>query len=673
MAGPAPPASGPAIAPDAATTAPGSTSTPGGSTNDATPTARTKCAGVAMTQGQADIDANDSATTFCISGTHSWSLVPKDGDVFIGGTLDGGGTLVRAFSGNASSVTISNVRVNNYDPPKYGGAIDANGDGWTLRNVTVSGSSFVGVAVGGTDWLIQGGRLHDNGQLGVRGKGQTATSMTIDGVEIDHNGFTDSTYSARQVPCVNGAGGVKFEANNVTVENSFIHDNGCEGILSDLGADQIALVNNRIDDNWDEGIFIDISGNATVQGNEISGNGFNDSQGTAKLPCGPSFGSGGGIYINTSGQTHTVTGSIDVGFNNVAMNCNGVTAVDQVRTANGCAVAPVCDLRNVTIHDNTIVESIVSGAANQAGWFANDNSDLTTHNLSWLNNVLSAGIVMTPISPPTTTTTTTVPTESTTSTTVPDPTTTTAPSTTTTTTTTPPTGTNPYGPSGAWTPAFADEFNGTSLDRTKWNTWGTWERDNGGRSNIGNGELDYNTDGANFSFGGGALTIQARREPAPNGMAWTSGQIGSAQAFTYGYVETRAKFASPKGFLNALWTWGAPGTNASGQETDAYEFYSDNHLPVYLTARTPGGGGCQGLRLGFDPTVAMHVYGSDIEPTGTDWYIDGVKVCHADSAPTQPWNVVDYMTVNATTRAPIADVLTTHAEYVIDYIRVWHR
>ena len=229
----------------------------------------------------------------------------------------------------------------------------------------------------------------------------------------------------------------------------------------------------------------------------------------------------------------------------------------------------------------------------------------------------------------------------------------------------------PLGVPGSWTATFADEFNGSSLDRGKWNTTGTWECCDGGRSNIGNGELDYKTDGANFSFANGALTIQARRESAPGGQGWTSGQLGSKQAFTYGYIEQRGQFPSPAGFLDAFWTWGAPGTNASAQETDAYEFYSDNHGRVYLTSHTSGGGGCQGVPLGFDPTTGMHVYGTDIEPSGTDWYIDGVHVCHAAGHPTQAWNIVDYMTVNASTRAPVAAASTTHAEKVIDYIRVW--
>src|SRR6478735_475609 len=259
--------------------------------------------------------------------------------------------------------------------------------------------------------------------------------------------------------------------------------------------------------------------------------------------------------------------------------------------------------------------------------------------------------------------------------------TTTSSSSSTTTTTVLAAGNVPVGVCGTWHQTFGDQFTALTLDRTKWNTWGSWERNDGGRSNVGNGELDYKTDGANFAFDGNTLTIQARRETAPNGYAWTSGQIGSVQAFTYGYIETRARFASPAGFLNAFWTWGAPGSYGSAQETDAYEFYTDNHTRLYLTSHAGAGGGCQGVTLSFDPTLQMHVYGADIEPGHTDWYIDGQLRCSAAGAPTQAWNIVDYMTVNSCSttaygqpsknRAPCAAASTTHAEKVIDYVRAW--
>lgn len=257
-------------------------------------------------------------------------------------------------------------------------------------------------------------------------------------------------------------------------------------------------------------------------------------------------------------------------------------------------------------------------------------------------------------------------------------TTTTAPTTSstgtasTTSTTVPSGGVSPVGVPGTWHATFADEFTATTLDRSLWNTTGSWECCDGGRWNPGNGELDYKTDGQNITFANGVATFQSRRETtsAEPAAQWTGAQLGSKQSFQYGYIETRAQFSPLTGIQPALWTWGAPGTNASAQETDVFEFYGDNHSQLYLTAHTSGGGGCH-YTMPFDPTTGMHVYGADIEATGTTWYVDGVKVCSAAGHPTQPWNIVSYSVVLGPSRAPTVSASTTHAEELVDYIRAW--
>lgn len=139
-------------------------------------------------------------------------------------------------------------------------------------------------------------------------------------------------------------------------------------------------------------------------------------------------------------------------------------------------------------------------------------------------------------------------------------------------------------------------------------------------------------------------------------------------AFRYGYLEEKAQFPPVKGFWPALWTWGADGVSCAGNcETDVYEYYSDNSTKIYLTQRNGSGGGCD-YNLPFNPTTGMHTYGADIEPTGTTWYIDGVKVCQSTVTAGGNSNIlVDNFVYSVI--PPDAD--TAIGDKLIDYVRAW--
>src|SRR3954447_1003117 len=103
---------------------------------------------------QAKVDANPPGTTFLLkTGTHvRQSVVPKAGDVFRGepGTvLDGQNATAFAFKGwNGTrwvdGVTLRNISITRYTPPKQNGAIWGGDDvtrattGWVLDSLEVS-------------------------------------------------------------------------------------------------------------------------------------------------------------------------------------------------------------------------------------------------------------------------------------------------------------------------------------------------------------------------------------------------------------------------------------------------------------------------------------------------------------------------------------------------------
>jgi beta-glucanase (GH16 family) len=144
-----------------------------------------------------------------------------------------------------------------------------------------------------------------------------------------------------------------------------------------------------------------------------------------------------------------------------------------------------------------------------------------------------------------------------------------APTTTTTTTTAPPS--NPISAPAGWRYVGGDEFDGSTVDPSKWvryhNTYGD-----------GNKEMACLTPG-NTSVGGGSLRIQARREqvtcPGGKVRSYTSGFLGSREAGTYyprfARFEVRAKLPHAQGLWPAFWLRHRNG--ASVAEVDIMEYF----------------------------------------------------------------------------------------------------
>ncbi|WP_189922772.1 glycoside hydrolase family 16 protein [Kitasatospora xanthocidica] len=255
----------------------------------------------------------------------------------------------------------------------------------------------------------------------------------------------------------------------------------------------------------------------------------------------------------------------------------------------------------------------------------------------------------------------------------------------------------PAGPAGPWDPTFADEFNGTSLDPKKWSfqseAEADWSASPLGTGNPDNQQLEFDQP-ANCSVSGGMLDITAKPDDitsaAGKHYAWSSCMINTSPsyAFQYGYTEIRAKLPAPKGFWPALWTWSAPGVDIPAHgETDAFEFYSDDHSRLHLSQHNPAGGGgfvpsgfipsglsWPGLagtvhRPAFDPATGFHTYGVDIEPWGTTWWIDGRMVYY--STRTSPGRVNVLLDNFVYSKIPPAPGSQGHL--LVDYVRAWQR
>ncbi|MBV8658699.1 MAG: glycoside hydrolase family 16 protein [Burkholderiales bacterium] len=194
-------------------------------------------------------------------------------------------------------------------------------------------------------------------------------------------------------------------------------------------------------------------------------------------------------------------------------------------------------------------------------------------------------------------------------------------------------------PSASWKLVWSDEFDGTSVDTTKWGY------DVGG-DGWGNNELEYYTDGANVSVANSVLTIEARQE-AMGGRNYTSTRmLTKGKAFwTFGKIEARIKLPQGKGMWPAFWllgenidTAGYPacgeidvmemvgGTDANGTNNDAI-VWGSLHRPDEATnpPATVKSLTAEFINPGNVPfSNDFHVFGIEWNATTMSYYVDGV-------------------------------------------------
>lgn len=236
---------------------------------------------------------------------------------------------------------------------------------------------------------------------------------------------------------------------------------------------------------------------------------------------------------------------------------------------------------------------------------------------------------------------------------------------------------------------FSDEFNGSQLDTSKWNTSYLW-----GTDLFINSEEQYYVDIANepdfgfnpFTFDGNNLTINSIRTPSELSakalnQPYLSGVITSYDAFkfTYGYIETRAKVSYGRGYWPAFWLLNAYYVDDKpeidimefiGQDQDVvyhtYHYYdSDGQLRSTKSQPTPG----------IDYTSDFHTYAAEWKPGTIIFYVDGIER-HRINDPKvsrQDMYVIANTALGGWWAGSPDDTTPFPGEYTLDYIRVYQK
>ncbi|MFC2150884.1 family 16 glycosylhydrolase [Bacteroidota bacterium] len=234
---------------------------------------------------------------------------------------------------------------------------------------------------------------------------------------------------------------------------------------------------------------------------------------------------------------------------------------------------------------------------------------------------------------------------------------------------------------------FNDEFNGTSLNYNLWiNSF------NGERSKWANKELQWYSDGNNFIFSSGKLSLVARKEtvtereiswlpddhilgdgnPNLRTFNYTSGAIQTPFKFRYGYFEIKCKIPKGEGLWPAFWLWGT-------KEIDIFEFEGNSpniiHTNWWDSGQHPQP--FQIIKSAYADDV-YYTYAFEWTPTHFKWYLNNknirtVKHSYAD-------NVSMYVTANLAIASghvfggpPPSNANFFPAKFGIDYIRIYQK
>ncbi len=246
----------------------------------------------------------------------------------------------------------------------------------------------------------------------------------------------------------------------------------------------------------------------------------------------------------------------------------------------------------------------------------------------------------------------------------------------------------------AYNLVWADEFEGTELDRTAWNV----ELHNPGWVNS---ELQAYVDSSeNIKVENGELVITPIETIAEDGSkSYTSGRINTQnkETYTYGVFEVRAKVPAGKGYLPAFWLM-ANDENVYGQwprcgEIDCMEVMGQDTKKVYGTIHYGNPHSeSQGTKVLTSGSFAdeYHTFTTEWEPGKITWYVDGIKY-HEESdwystnegvgtlsypAPfDQPFYIILNLAVGGSwVGYPDADTkFGEDAQYCVDYVRVYQK
>lgn len=221
---------------------------------------------------------------------------------------------------------------------------------------------------------------------------------------------------------------------------------------------------------------------------------------------------------------------------------------------------------------------------------------------------------------------------------------------------------------------WSDEFNGSSVDGTKWNI------DNG-NPGVNNEQEFYQSPNAVVT--GGNLVITARHETV-GGQPYTSAKLNSSGKFNvqYGRVEARIQLPMVNGTWPAFWMLGSNIASVGWPncgEIDIMEHVNVTNTILGTMHWNSGNGHAQyGSSTTTNPGV-FHIYAVEWNASSINWYVDNTLYCSGNIANnvnnTGAFQLPFYLILNLAMGGDLPgntiDNGSLPASMLVDYVRVY--
>ena len=213
--------------------------------------------------------------------------------------------------------------------------------------------------------------------------------------------------------------------------------------------------------------------------------------------------------------------------------------------------------------------------------------------------------------------------------------------------------------------SFKDDFNGNSLDTTKWST--EYPSGNGGEQQF------YSSDA--ITLQDGVLYITAEKRSS-HGYPYTSGIITTQGKFTqqYGFFSIRVKLPNGKGFWPAFWM--LPAQPAYPTEIDIFEMLGGEPNKIFMANHWKGMNQDHHQNIisyeGPDFTTDFHTFTLQWTPSLLIWYVDGVERYRTrEGVPVAPMFLLVNFAVGGRWPGVPNTTTTFPSSMEIDYISVY--